>query len=146
MKSLKNWMGWTSRPRPTLLYEALLLLRFGVIGLGATGIHIGLVWTLLRHTTLPVLLANAMAFATAFCFSFAGNYLWTFQSPGNPGKAMRRFLVISGSAFLINSFLLSGILRYGVFSAWEATLLSSCAVPVITFLASRIWGFEKQTG
>jgi putative flippase GtrA len=124
--------------------EMFLLARFGLVGFVATGVHIGVVWILLSCTTLHTLIANAIAFLAAFGFSFSGHYVWTFRSSGTLFRAMRRFLVISGSAFVLNTFVLAAILRTGWVSPFISTLIAIFAIPIITFLASRFWGFERR--
>jgi putative flippase GtrA len=69
--------------------ELLTLFRFGIVGVMATAVHIFVVWVLLNHTHLATLIANALAFLTAFGVSFSGHYFWTFQNPGAPGRAIR---------------------------------------------------------
>jgi putative flippase GtrA len=128
--------------RARLWHELLVAARFGMIGVTATAVHVLIVWLLLSGTSLPPLVANMFAFLTAFGISFAGNYLWTFRSPGNPIKAMRRFLLISVSAFAVNTLLLAGLLRGGWFSPTAAAIVSAAVVPMITFLAARLWGFR----
>jgi putative flippase GtrA len=120
-----------------------LLVRFGLVGMVATGVHIGVVWILLSYTTLHTLIANAIAFLVAFGFSFSGHYVWTFRSSDTLFRAMRRFLVISGSAFLLNTFVLAAILHTGWVSPFISTLLAIFIIPIITFLASRFWGFAR---
>ncbi|MBD9634228.1 MULTISPECIES: GtrA family protein [Pseudomonadaceae] len=128
-----------------VLKELLIALRFGIIGIAATALHIGVVWVLVGNTQLPALLANLIAFLCAFVLSFTGNYIWTFSAPGSPGKAMRRFFLISLSAFLANSTLLAAILASGWLSPRLAAVASASVVPGITFLASRLWGFRQQS-
>lgn len=127
-----------------VLKELLIAVRFGVIGIAATVLHIGMVWVLVGSTQLPALLANLIAFLCAFVLSFTGNYIWTFSTPGSPGKAMRRFFLISLGAFLVNSTLLAAILTSGWLSPRLAAVASASVVPGITFLASRLWGFRHE--
>lgn len=131
--------------RGRVLKELLIAVRFGIIGITATALHIGVVWTLLSSTHLSALLANLIAFLCAFVLSFTGNYIWTFSAPGAPGKAMRRFFLISLSAFVANSTLLATILASGWLSPRLAAVASASVVPGITFLASRLWGFRQQS-
>lgn len=126
-----------------VLREVLTAARFGVVGLAATALHIGVVWILLSHTALPALLANLIAFLCAFGISFTGNYIWTFSAPGSPGRAMRRFFLISLAAFIANSMLLAAILAGGWLSPRLAAVASASMAPSITFLASRLWGFRR---
>lgn len=133
-----------SRLGHRLLNEFFLAVRFGLVGILATAIHITILWMLLSKTLLPALMANTIAFVGAFGFSFAGNYLWTFGSPGSPRRAMLRFLTISASAFFLNTILLGTILEFGWFDPTSAAIGSAAVIPVITFLASRLWGFRVQ--
>jgi putative flippase GtrA len=125
-----------------VLAEIFLVLRFGLVGSIATGIHILILWILLSKTLLPVLIANAIAFVIAFGFSFAGHYIWTFGAPGSPRKLMLRFLIINASAFFLNNALLAIILEFGRLDSTLAAIGSAAAIPIITFLASRFWGFK----
>ena len=139
MDSTKNFES-NSR----ILGELVVALRFGVIGILATAIHIAVVWLLLSTSGLPTLLANTIAFINACGISFTGNYFWTFGAPGAPRRALCRFLTISISAFFLNSLLLSAILQLQLFSPPLAASGSAAVIPLITFLASRFWGFKSN--
>jgi putative flippase GtrA len=126
----------------SLCKEMLTAARFGLVGLLATGIHVFVVWVLQFYTPLHPLLANAFAFLTAFGVSFSGHYVWTFQSPGNPRRAMRRFFLISACAFTINTLVLASLLHMEWLTPFFSTLVAIFVIPLITFLASRSWGFK----
>lgn len=128
--------------RRRLWREAWIAARFGVVGVSATALHLAVAAGLLMLAGAPPLLANTGAFLVAFCLSFSGNYFWTFRAPGNAGRAMRRFLAISGSAFLVNTLVLSALLESGRVAPLIALVLSVAVMPVITYLASRLWGFR----
>lgn len=137
--------GASGRPRGRTLTELLLAARFGVVGVAATALHVGVVWTLVTYSTLPALVANLIAFICAFGLSFSGNYIWTFSAPGSPGRAMRRFFLISIAAFTANSTLLITLLSSGWLSPPRAAVASAAIVPCISFIASRLWGFKQKT-
>jgi putative flippase GtrA len=122
--------------------ELILASRFGVVGIAATAIHVLVVWSLIRGAVLPVLAANFVAFLTAFSFSLSGNYYWTFNTPGNPSRAIRRFFLISGGAFAANNFLLAVLLSAAWLSPVVSAVSAATVIPAITFLASRFWGFR----
>lgn len=131
--------------RAKIRRELLLAGRFALVGIAATLTHMLVVWMLIELTGLPSLLANLMAFLTAFVVSFTGHYHWSFQGAGNPGRAMRRLFLISSSAFLVNTALLASLLKAGWVSASVAAVVAAAVVPMISFLASRFWGFKPST-
>jgi putative flippase GtrA len=92
---------------------------------------------------LPVLLANLVAFLSAFGISFWGNYHWTFRRPGQKARALRRFFTISSGAFALNMLLLTGLLQIDLLLPEWSALLAATVIPAITFLASRFWGFRS---
>lgn len=130
--------------RKQLWHEMMIAARFGVVGMVSTAVHIMIVWLLLVSTAFPPLVANTFAFLTAFGISFVGNYRWTFGSPGNMGRAIKRFLLISVSAFVMNTLLLAVLLSGEWFSPVIAAIFSAAVVPLITFVASRFWGFVSN--
>lgn len=125
------------------LPEIFYAVRFGMVGSVATAVHIATLWLLLSGTSLPVLIANTAAFILAFGFSFAGNYVWTFGAPCPVKKALGRFLVISVSAFLLNTLCLGILVEQHLFPPKVAGLVAATLIPVATFLASRLWGFRQ---
>lgn len=127
----------------TLWREVAMAARFAVVGIIATVVHLLVAFFLLFITQLPVLLVSALAFLTTFGISFAGNYIWTFRSPGAPNRAIRRFLIISFSAFSGNTIILVALLEADFLSRYQAVGLSVVVVPVITFWLSRVWAFQR---
>ncbi|WP_089728832.1 GtrA family protein [Candidatus Thiosymbion oneisti] len=128
--------------RGRLRRELFLVGRFGLVGILATAVHMAVVWLLVETTELPVLAANLFAFLTAFTISFAGNYLWTFAAPGSARTAMRRFFLISGSAFAVNTLLLAALTKAAWLAPAAAAVSAAAVIPFITYLTSRLWGFK----
>ena len=126
------------------LREILIAARFGLVGLLSTTVHIAIVWFLLRETSITPILANTIAFLMAFGISFTGNYFWTFRSPGSPRRAMFRFFLIAVCAFAANTLLLAFLVKNSWFSPVISAVFSASVVPVISFAASRLWGFKEQ--
>jgi putative flippase GtrA len=127
--------------RRRLWREAILAVRFGVVGVVATLVHVLAVWILISLMHVSVFPANLVAFLLAFCFSFAGNYLWTFGAPGQPTVAARRFFFISGSAFVTNNALLGALIAREYLPPDLAAVSAAAVIPLITYTASRLWGF-----
>jgi putative flippase GtrA len=126
-----------------LTRELLLASRFGLVGITATGVHMLVVLLLIETTSLPVLAANLFAFLTAFGVSFAGNYVWTFGSPGSPKTAMRRFLLVSVTAFAANTALLALLTKVSAVGPAPAAIGAAILIPVMTFVGSRTWAFRQ---
>lgn len=124
-------------------HELALAGRFGIVGGAATLSHMSIVWLLITVGNTPVLAANLAAFLCAFFVSFAGHYKWTFCAPGNPRRAILRFLLIASAGFAANNGLLIILLGAGWLSPPGAAVVAVGIIPAVTFLASRLWGFRE---
>lgn len=129
------------RPRPRWLVESLTASRFAVVGAGATATHLLVAWLLVTRVAVPPLFANGIAFFCAFGISFTGHYLWTFGSPGRLRRSLLRFLSVSLMALVASSALLALAMYSERLSGTTAVLATALIIPVITFAASRLWGF-----
>jgi putative flippase GtrA len=121
-------------------HELGAALRFGVVGVLATALHMGMVWWLIGAGISP-LPANLLAFLSAFLVSFVGHYHWSFRSTAHPLRAMLRFLTVAVGLLAVNSLLLSWLLQLG-WPERTAAVAAAMSVPVLGFLASRFWAFR----
>lgn len=128
--------------RARLAQELLIVFRFGLVGITSTAAHILIVWLLLFDTQVEPLVGNLCAFLIAFGISFSGNYIWTFRIQGHLGQAISRFLLISVSAFVLNTLALAGILHANFVSPSVAAIFAAMVIPAFTFIASRLWCFR----
>jgi len=67
---------WTFGPGEGLAHEQAI--RFTVVSVGALGINLIVLEILVRSSSTPELVAQAIAVAVAMPFNFLGNKLWTF--------------------------------------------------------------------
>jgi len=130
--------------RTKFLVELFLATRFAIVGGVCTVSHMVIVWVLLSKTSIPIMLANAIAFTCNFGFSFAGNYFWTFSAPGAPKTAAYRFLLIAVTALVLNNCMLAFFLKFGLFDPINTTVYSVLVIPIFSFFASRFWGFANS--
>lgn len=121
--------------------ELFLASRFTLVGIGATLIHMSVVCCLIVQVNVRPLLANLVAFLTAFTFSFIGQHRWTFRSNRRYGSALPRFLTVSLVAFLVNNFVLVVLLDSGILPPVLTAVLSASLIPVFTYLVGRFWVF-----
>lgn len=122
-------------------------LRFGLVGLAATAVHM-LVGAALILGAMPPLIANGLAFAVAFAVSFTGHFGFTFAESGARfAVALRRFAVVALGGFAVNEALLI-LLLGSMQGAWPTTALvtSTSVAAGLTFLASRFWAFQPPAG
>ena len=122
--------------------EALTVSRFTLVGIAATCVHVCIVWALITQFEIEVLLANLVAFMTAFLVSFSGQYAWTFRSSRKWHSALLRFSIISLFAFGLNNIALMTLLGLEFIPDSHAAILAVCIIPVITYLAGRFWAFS----
>lgn len=116
--------------------------RFTLVGIAAACVHIGIVWSLITQLGIEVLLANLIAFLTAFLISFSGQYWWTFRSKRNLRSALIRFFIISLSAFVLNNVVLITFLDLELMPDAITAIVSACIIPVFTYIAGRFWAFR----
>lgn len=118
--------------------------RFAIVGVAATLVHMAVVWPLVALRDVPALQANFIAYLCAFSVSFAGHYFWTFEAASPMRRAFVRFVAISLTGFLVNSSVLALLLRSELLTPATSTLAAATIVPVLSFVASRLWGFKPR--
>lgn len=120
------------------------LIKFALIGSGAALVHLGVLHLLVKLHWLTPIPANAVAFFTAFIFSYAGQSLWTFNHKQHHHQAAAtRYLMVQ---LLCNFGLNQGgytlLLKLTSLHYLLASILVLMTVPVITFTLSKYWAFR----
>ncbi len=124
--------------------ESLTASRFAIVGAVATVIHMTIVWVLASVYGMQVFVANLVAFGCAFAFSFAGHHWWTFRTTGSVRRRLVRFFLISVAGLAASSVLLSMVLSTGLLTPANSALVAVAIVPVLSFVFSRLWGFNGR--
>jgi len=122
------------------------MVRFGLVGIFATGIHYCVAVALMTAKILP-LVANVGAFAIAFLVSFTGHYFWSFAvaRTGVGGRrALVRFLTVSLVGFTLNEALFASLLQWTPLHPHLGLLVVLFLVAGLTFVSSRFWAFAIQ--
>ena len=121
------------------------MFRFGVVGVTATIVHVGMVVLLVEVLGLAPIWANALGFLTALPVSYVGNFHWTFGAEGQHRRRIPRFAFtqtsgLAGSQAIM--FLVVDVmgLHYGIALATAVAI-----VPASTYLMSRIWVFSPES-
>ncbi|CAJ0808985.1 MULTISPECIES: GtrA family protein [Ralstonia] len=116
------------------------VLRFGVSGVAATGVHVAIATTLINGFSTTQVTANGVAFVCANVCSYLLNALWSFSAkPG--GANFLRFYCVSlfGLALTLS---ISWLAQTVGLSYWAGLLCILAVVPPITFVLHRFWTFR----
>jgi putative flippase GtrA len=117
---------------------------FAIVGLAAFAVHFTVV-SLLVPAGLPPLVANVVAFFSAFSVSFFGHNRWTFPAPGiERPAALKRFFVVATLGFAGNETLYWVLLTFTALSYQIALLIVLTIVATSTMLFSKYWAFAHE--
>ena len=125
------------------LHEALTALRFGIVGILATLVHYGTLTSLLSYAGMGPVPSNFIAYGLAVVVSFVGHHYWTYRARGPVIVSFVKFLSASFAAFLVSTLLLVALLHVQTPKP-IAAFLAVAIVPVITFVAFRLWVFRQR--
>lgn len=116
---------------------------FIAVGAAAAATHWLVVVLLVKFTGLDPLLANAGGWLLAFCVSFSGHYLLTFQHQHRVFMvALRRFFAVSAAGFLINEAVYAILLSVTTLPFDLLLAMVLIVVAAGTFVISRYWAFR----
>ncbi len=121
-----------------------LLIKFTVVGLLAALIHLTILHWLVESYRIPPLFANVMAFMGAFCSSYFGQSLWTFNHrQHNHRIVVIRFLVVQLlCSFALNQSIYTLVLKYTQLDYLMASIPVLAVVAMATFALSIYWAFR----
>lgn len=120
------------------------LFRFGLIGVVSTLVHVAV--ALIVHYLFGVsqLWSNAIAFATAWSVSYAGNWLWTFEATTTHAHSAPRYMVVAGCGFALNQLIVLITSEWWGWPMWLALVPVVMIVPLVGFFASRYWAYKQS--
>lgn len=116
------------------------LLRFGISGVLATGIHVAVATPLIYwlHASQPR--ANGVAFVVANIGSYLLNTLWSFGAA--PGRdSYLRFLAVSLLGLGLTLAISAGAQALGA-GYWAGLAAILAVVPAVTFVLHRSWTYR----
>lgn len=122
--------------------------KFGIVGLLATGVHVGTYVGTVALFGLSPLLANLAGFCIGVIVSYSGHSRWTFRDAsaenGNGIGALGKFVIIAISGLLLNTalvYLLTDVLKlHYLYAAIPMVTL----VPALTFAFAKYWAFAER--
>ena len=119
-------------------------LRFGLVGIVATLVHVVTVLVMHYLAGFSTLWANAIAFLTAWTVSYIGNWLWTFEAPTAHSHSAPRYFFVGIAGFALNQVIVEITTNWWAWPMWLALVPVVMVVPLVSFLASRYWAYRKS--
>ncbi len=120
--------------------ELARTLRFGLIGIASTGFYF-LLLIILRPLIPSTMLLAAICYAIAMAFNFLAQGLFTFQTTKLTGKQLGRYIVVQGTALIVNSVALAGAVDRMGFALIPSQLVITAVVTVCVYVVSKRWVF-----
>jgi putative flippase GtrA len=116
--------------------------RFGVVGLVATAVHVGVGLGLHGGGGIPAFWANIVAFCTALGVSYFGQTRITFPEATAGRAAFARFASIAVSGLALNQIIVWLVTSAFGGPYWLALAIIIATVPAATFLALKFWALR----
>jgi len=117
------------------------LLRFAIVGVLATGIHVVLVSVLIPFLHVDVGISNGIAFILATLSSNYLNTKWSFGAQFNK-RTVVRFWIVAVAGGLTAIYLARLAENAGLHYLAGVTLIVF-TLPVLTYLAHRFWTYTQ---
>lgn len=116
--------------------------RFGIVGVAATFIHVAVFSLLVELFGVAPVAASVPAFATAMLASYGVNRRWTFRAQGSHRAHLPRYALVASTGLGLNVLITYVVVNllgywYGLALAFVVTM-----VPAATFLLNRNWAFK----
>lgn len=117
---------------------------FLLVGAAAAAVHFAVLTLAVEYGAIAPLAANVIAFAVAFCVSFAGHYRLTFRTSGAHWRnSVLRWLAVSLAGFAANQALFAlGLRLFGAAYYQALWFVVTAAVTVFSFIAGKCWAFR----
>jgi putative flippase GtrA len=117
--------------------------RFVIVGGASMATNLAALFLLHGVRALPLWLAAAMSYLTAFGVNFGLNRVWTFEADGAMFGHLWRYLSLSLLNLVLTTVLVPGLTALGLpYLISQATTTVSLATA--NFLVSRRWIFTRQ--
>jgi putative flippase GtrA len=120
------------------------VIRFGLVGVVATGIQYVILILLVHEGVWPAL-ASAIGFVISATGNYLLNYHFTFRSQESHGAAATKFVMLAAGGLLINYVLMHFLVAAG----WYYLAAQVCTTAIVflwNFVGNSLWTFRAYTG
>ncbi len=116
------------------------IVRYGLIGLASTGIHLCVAYLYLYTVRDSIVMSNLIGFFSAFLFSYIVQSKYVFEHAVSFKKAFKYFTV-QFSALLAAIYISHLALIY---NSYIKTVVIVFLLPLITFITHKFWTFSEK--
>ena len=120
------------------------MLRFGMVGISATLVHVLVALAVEAIFGLPAGLCNLAGFAAAVTLSFVGHLRFSFRRSGPGRPYLARFIALSLLSLGTSSLITAVATALGAGLA-IAMLGVAGIVPLMSYLSARLWAFAPPS-
>jgi putative flippase GtrA len=123
------------------------IVRFGIVGVAAAGLHYLVVIGLVELMSMQPLTANLIGFSTSVWISYFGHRHWTFgaHTTTSTNTSMRRFLMTAILGFGVNELLFYLLLHFLPLPYYVSLIIVDAIVAIMTYALSHLWAFRVQS-
>ncbi len=122
----------------------LRLFRFGIVGVGATITHAGVLWALVEFVSLRPSIATVIGFLVAFNVSYFGHYYFTFRSKEPHRRALPGFAATATAGAVLNWLIFVIATDILNVNYWISFGVAVVTVPIFVFVVSRRVAFDRK--
>jgi len=134
--------------QPTFPLLQLLIqgMRFGIVGLLATGVHVLVFVGCIEILDIAPLWANFPAFLVALATGFIGHFTWTFRMHQRSlqddwSAALPKYLLVSFIGLGLNTLVVYIVVNFLGHPYSHALVLMVTVVPATIFVLQKYWTF-----
>lgn len=120
------------------------IIRYAMVGLTATAIHLGLALILRKGCHFPEVLASFMGFSVALCVSYLGHGLWSFKLPELNHRHLAKFLTVALASWAFSSLILVLLNDLHGLNDVSRLVISVGVMPLFSFLINKCWTFNHK--
>jgi putative flippase GtrA len=121
------------------------VIRFAVVGIANTICGLGIIYAAKYFGNVADVPANVLGYAIGTLLSFTLNKRWTFRHRGPSAPAFVRFVLVMGTAYLLNLVTVLAALKLGI-NAYVAQAIGVVPYATFGYLASRHVAFRTPHG
>lgn len=122
------------------------ILRFGIVGVGATLTHLGLLRVGVEWFGASPVLANGLAFCVAVLVTYFGQSRWVFRSHGHDIARLRKFLLSVCGGLFLNVGIMALTVQVLGLNYLVGFVSGLVIIPAVTFVINKFWVFGRESG